>query len=223
MDFYLQHQYQILLSLLYIGIAVFIHLLSFKFIEKSSIKSLSSMDTVDTLQDSILNKASESEKIKTLITQFEISKVLKDYYRNLAASYYLNYYVFTICSIVYTIILAVSGFLLAGNGWQNSNPNIKTVFLLTTVFASFYYFLPNVLNNKLNLQKNTDSVKIFQKIQFDILSFLNSINKTNENEIDIFISNIYTAIRDNYDYNISLDTSLLNKNPLDNFKGLTGK
>jgi hypothetical protein len=205
------------------ALAISIHFFSFKFIKKSSIKSLSFMDTADTLQDLVLNKSSENEKIKILITQFKISKVLKDYYRNLAVSYYQNYYVFTICSIVYTIILAMFGFLLAGKGWQNSNPNIKTIFLLTTVFASFYYFLPNVLNNRLNLQKNIDSVKIFQKNQFDILSFLNSINKANESETDIFISNIYTTIKDNYDYNISIDTSLLNKNPLDNFKGLTGK
>ena len=63
-------------------------------------------------------------------------------------------------------------------------------------------------------------VKVFKKIQFDILSFMNTLDMHDETEANIFISNIYASIKENYDYNISFDTSLLSSNPLNNFKNL---
>jgi hypothetical protein len=213
----------IIFGIQYFVFAILIHFLSFRFIRKASKNILLPIDQVDILQEKMLKNSPDNKKVTILIDQFNISTHLKSYYRNLAISFYQNYYVFTICSIVYTIFLAIAVFLLAADGWKDSPPCIKVIVLMTLFFAAYYYFLPNVLNNKLNLQKNMDCVKFFQKLQLDILSFLNRINSIDENEIDIFITNIYIAIKDNYDYNISFDTSLLDKNPLDNFKGLKPK
>jgi len=213
----------VIIGILYSAFAVLIHLLSFRFIRKASKTVLLPIDQTDNLQEGILKKSSGIKKAETLIEQYNISSRLKFYYRNLAIAYYENYYVFTICSIVYTIFMAITIFLVAGDGWTNADISIKVLALMTIFFASCYYFLPNVMNNKLNLKKNMDGVKIFQKIQFDILSFLSRIDTAEQDEINTFIANIYNSIKNNYDYNINLDTTLLDKNPLDNFKGLKPK
>jgi hypothetical protein len=220
---YEQYLVPTILGVLYLIFAILIHVLPFRFIRKASKNILIPIDQADLLQENVLKNSVTNEKGKILVQQYEISKQLKSYYRNLAVSYYQNYYVFTTCSIVYTIFLAIVVFLVAGDGWQHSNLSIKVIVLMTILFAAYYYFLPNVLNNKLNLQKNMDGVKTFEKIQLDILSFLNRIDKVDEEEISTFITNVYTSIKNNYDYNINFDTSLLDKNPLDNFKGLKTK
>ncbi|MCO5949524.1 hypothetical protein [Mucilaginibacter flavidus] len=220
----IQYLPQIVMAVFYIAFAAIIHMLSFKFIRKAAPNILLPINEADEIQETLLNDGVvANEKIGIIIKQYKIAHKLKTYYRSLAVSYYQNYYVFTICSIVYTGLLAVALFVLAISGWKDSSENIKTVVLLTTLFASYYYFLPNVLNNRLNLQKNMDGVKIYQRIQFDILSFLNMAATTSAEETDKFITNIYNSFKDNYDYNITFDTTLLDKNPLDNFKGIKTK
>lgn len=205
---------------MYLFCAVMLHFSSFSFIKAASKNVLKPIDESDRIQDNIVQTVSENKKTSIIIEQFYIAKHLKSYYMGLATSYYQNYYVFTICSVIYTIFLTVNVFLIGENGWHNSSINLKVFTLLTINFAALYFFLPNVLNNKLNLQKNMSGVKVFKKIQFDILSFMNTIDRHDETEANIFISNIYASIKENYDYNISFDTSLLSSNPLNNFKNL---
>jgi hypothetical protein len=221
MEFNEQMAMRLTIAIFYILSAVILHALLFRFIKRSSQNSLASMLKADALQEEILHKAKDTEKLEILKYQFSVASEIKTYYRDLAVSYYQNYFVFTICSVVYTIITGVLVFVITATGWEHASYERKFLFLFTISLASFYYFLPNVLNNKVNLQKNMGGVKIFQGIQMDLLAYVD--NPKPEPDTDAFIANVYKSMQNNYDYNITLDTSLLNKDPINNFKGIIGK
>src|SRR5579883_1733384 len=103
MTFEEQYLLPIVTGVFYFLFALFVHLLSSGFIKKASKNILQPIDQADDLQEEVLKHLNGNIKTTVLTNQFNIATQLKNYYRNLAVSYYQNYYVFTICSIVYTI------------------------------------------------------------------------------------------------------------------------
>ena len=223
MNAYEKYLWPAIFSILYMVFAVLVHIISFKSFGKTLRKLLIPIDKAGSLQDEVLDNLAKDAKTEILIKQFFISKSLKFYFRNLAVTYYQNYYVFSICSIVYNIILAIMILLVAGEGWVHTNDIVKALVMLTILLAAFYYFLPHVLKNEMNVQKNLEGVKKYQIIQFDILSFLSAIDTKTDDETNKFISDTYDSIKNNYSYNIDFDTALIDKNPLDSLKNFTHK
>jgi hypothetical protein len=156
-----------------------------------------------------------SPQLKTLNSQYETAQEIKSFYKVLAISYYVNFYAFSICSILFTTLLTVAIFLVVNKGWQSSPLTLKTFLLTTVVLSSIYYFLPNVLSNKENLQKNSEKVIAFQKIQSDILSFSSVYNPEEKVNLDSILINNYNQIILNFDFITIIDNSKLNSNPQD--------
>lgn len=200
--------------------AAILQLISIKFMGTASLNVLKPVAAADSIQMVILNSniSDTSLKGRTLKNQFLICQKIKDYNKGIAISYYVNYYAFSLCSILFITLLTIAVFLVANKGWQNTSILLKTFLLTTIVLASIYYFLPNVLNNKENFQKNTDKVKAFQKIQFDILAFAGTINQVSQAKIDSTLNSNYNQITTNFDFISTIDASKLNSNPQDLLK-----
>ncbi|MFD2938237.1 hypothetical protein [Spirosoma flavum] len=175
--------------------------------EKKTNQVTNNLKLIEGTQDSILIISIIKPNIYTEIInrQYKSAKLLKNYYYELAVIYNNNYYKFSACFVVFSALLAVIVFLIAQKGWATSDAIIKVLFLLVSTTASFYYVMPLVFNNKENLQKNIDKIKIFQGLQSDILTFSSSIDKASQKKIDSMIVNINSRIKDNYDFPITID------------------
>ena len=184
---------------------------AYRYMNKESITALSPLNLADSIQNSIINSTLKdtAAKIVTLKRQYLISDKIKTYYKGLGVTYYTNYYAFTICSILSITLLTIAVFLIANKGWQNSSILLKSFLLTSIVISSVYYFLPNVLGNNANLKNNMDKVKVFEKIQADILSFSNNIAQTDNAKIDSSITSYYDRIATNLDFLTTIDDTKL--------------
>jgi hypothetical protein len=210
----------IVLALVFILFAFILHEGSFKYMENKSSEMLVPIDSADVLQDKIIQSSINDTfyKASTIKNQYYVSKQLKHYYMDMAITYNNNYYRFSICFVVFTTLLTIILFLVAAKGWQNSNIFLKTLFLLTTLLSSFYFFLPNVFSNKENLQNNLQKVIVFQKLQSNIISFSNTLNESDRKKVDSMITNINDTIKNNYNFIINIDPQKVNFSPTDALK-----
>jgi hypothetical protein len=210
----------ITLGLVYVLFAYALHEGSYKYMENKSTEMLVPIDSADKIQDKIIQSSVNDTfyKATTIKNQYYVSKQLKKYYMNMAVNYNNNYYRFSICFVVFTTLLTIILFLVAAKGWQNTNNFLKALFLLTTLLASFYFFLPNVFNNKENLQNNLGKVIVFQKLQSNIISFSNTLNQTDQRKVDSMITNINDTIKNNYNFIINIDPQKVNFTPSDALK-----
>lgn len=192
-------------------LAVVTHMSSSSFMESAAINMLAPFETVDSIQKQIIeNSLSDLDpKMSILKKQFLISGEIKSFYLSVGVAYYKNYYTFSICSILFITLLTIAGFLIANKGWQNSSLILKSFLLTTIVFSSVYYFLPEVLNNKENLNDNIKKVVEYEKIQSDILTIANRIEQMDSIQIDSSITYNYERISSHLDFLTKIDDSQL--------------
>ena len=197
-------------------LAAGIQMSSSNYMKYASNKMLAPLNLVDSIQNQIIeNTLKETPlnvrtlKVRTLKKQYLISSEIKGYYMKIGIAYYKNYYAFSICSIIFTTFLTIAVFLIANKGWQNSNLILKSFLLTTIVISSIYYFLPNVLNNKENLKNNLEKVRVFGKIQYDILTLSNKIKQIDSVQIDSAITSNYERISKDLDFMSTIDNSKL--------------
>jgi hypothetical protein len=201
-----------LLAISLVVLAIGTQKFSHRFMEDASVKVLRPLRAADSIKSSIIEITlrDSSLKITTLKKQYLVCDSIKRYYLNLGVAYYSNYYSFSICSIVFITLLTIAVFLVANKGWQNSSIILKAFLLSNIVLSSFYYFLPNVLGNKENLKNNMEKVRIFEKIQFDMLSLSYNIMQQDNKRVDSSIASYYDRISINLDFLTNIDDSKLN-------------
>lgn len=199
----------ILICLVLGALAFTVQTKSVCFMKEASVKVLKPLDSADSIQNQIINRSltGSSVKILTLKNQYLMSDQVKKYYRQLGTTYYVNYYSFSICAIVFVTLLTVAVFLMVNKGWQNSSLLLKTFLLANIILGSVYYFLPNVLSNKDNINANMLKIKEFQKIQSDIMNISVRVDKLNEKKIDSAIQNHFNRITANIDFPTAIDNS----------------
>jgi len=193
---------------------------AFRFMKNASEEMLAPLNSADSIQSLIMNASlnDASAKVSTIGKQYLICDKIKSYYTGLGVSYYINYYAFSICSIIFITLLSIAVFLIANKGWQNSPVVLKSFLLTAIVLSSVYYFLPNVLKNEENLKNNMEKVKVFEKIQCDILSYLNKISREDAARVDSSITAYYDRISGNLDFLTAIDDSKLNSEITDLLK-----
>ena len=213
MKFFLQKESTraaiVLLALL--ALAILVQKSSHRFINKAATELLLPLQAADSIQTAIINRllTDSTPKISTLKQQYLITQKVKGYYQAVGTEYYTNYYAFSICAIIFMVLLTVAVFMVANKGWQNTPVLIRVFLLGTVVLSSLYYFLPNVLNNKENIRNNLDKVKLYQTLETDMLSFSNTIGRQPVEAIDSTITNNYKRISNNLDFLTTIDDSKL--------------
>ncbi len=188
---------------------------SMAFMYRTADSILKPLREADTLQEKSLQSILRDTSAKCMIvkSQYETAQKIKVYYRRLSITYYANYYGFSICSIFFTTLLTIAVFLVSNKGWQSSSLILK-VLLLTTIFlSSIYYFLPSVLENKENLQKNIEKFVVFQKIESNIVHFSGLMKQSSQATIDSAIASNYNQIASNYDFIVAIDNSKVSFDP----------
>ena len=175
---------------------------SYGFIKTETHKVLSPLYSADSVKNLILTQHLKDTtlKIATLKNQFIICDRVETYFGNLGLFYFNNYYAFSICFIVFITLFIVALFLVITRGWQHLPLVLKSLFLTTLVLSSISYFLPEMLINKNYQRTNMEKVKVFEKIQFDILSLANNINQLNSAAVDSSISSYYSRISENIEF-----------------------
>jgi hypothetical protein len=176
------------------------------------------------LADSILKTSldkSQDPNLAVLKNQYAACREIKRYYNGLATAYFQNYFGFSVCSVLFTALLAIASFLVVNDGWQKADPLLKTFFLTTVLISSFYFFLASVIENKKNVETNLNKAKTFETIQLNILSDANNKNLANADTLNKFIRSNYSDIADNLDLvTTDINTDELGGNPTKNLKGL---
>lgn len=186
---------------------------SANYMGNSSIKIISPLNEVDSIQQLIIDQSLTKSTLKTntLKRQYLICSKIKTYYENISIAYYKYYFAFSLCSIVFTTLVTVGIFLISNKGWKNSDLVLKTFFLTTIVLSSIFYFLSNVMNNKENLNNSTDKIIKLEKIQLDILKVANKIDQLDTLQIDTLIETHYNQISSNLEFITKIDNKQLNE------------
>jgi len=202
-----------LISLGLIILAICTFYISTSFMSSASEKILTPLNTVNSIQNQIIENTYKNvettSKTNILKKQYLISGEIKKYYLQTGKSYYKYHFAFSISSIIFTTLLTIAIFLIANKGWQKSNLILKSFLLTTIILSSIFYFLPNVMSNKENLKNNSEKIKIYGKIQTDILKISNKLEESTAKQIDSIISNNYDRISNDLDFFNSIDDSKL--------------
>ncbi|NIF05166.1 hypothetical protein F3J23_06890 [Chryseobacterium sp. Tr-659] len=215
----------VIMCIILVFLAFSVQIKSVNFMESSSINVLKPLDSADAIQKQIINDLlpERSGKMLILKRQYQITEEIKKYYRHLGTTYYVNYYSFSICAILFTTLLTVAVFLVVNKGWQNSGLIFKTFLLSNIILASIYYFLPNVLSNKDNLANNMEKIKVFQNIQSDIISVSYTIKNLDEKKTDSAILSHFNRISVNVDFPTTIDNTKINNELSKLLENYTGK
>lgn len=206
----------ICISLLFL--AVIIQTVSHKTMKGLAAETFKPLNSADSIQKEIIHESLRGNiapNARILMKQYLISENVKNYYKVLGTSYYVNYYSFSICSIVFTTLLTIAVFLMTNKGWQNSNIILKTFLLSNIVLSSIYYFLPNVINNKVNLNSNILKIKSFQILQSNITQTSLKLDSINDKKVDTLISSYFDTISSNIDFPATIDDSKIHEELLD--------
>ena len=206
-----------LICIFLIFLALGIQLSSFYLMKEKSIILFESLNKADSIQKEIAYEALQGNELKiiTLKRQYQIASEIKTYYRDFGTSYYLNYYSFSICAIIFTILLSIAVFLIANKGWSNSGIVLRAFLLSSIAISSAYYFLPQVLSNKENLSDIVAKIKEFQKIQSDIMSVSVQLKQIDEKKTDSLISDFFNRISNNIDFPTAIDDSKIHSEMAD--------
>lgn len=191
--------------------AILIQLSSIQFMGKSIALATAPLKKSDYYQASMLEgfEKSKDHHLRVLKKQYEICQNMKEYKEGVAVSYYVYYYSFSICSIVFTTLLSIGGIFLANKGWQTADPLLKA-FLMTCIgISSIFYFLPKVLNNDENIKNCAEKVKSFENTQLEILNICHHRPSLHDTIMDSKISTIYSKISSDFDFMTDLDYSAI--------------
>ena len=156
--------------------------------------------------------------------QYKSISYAKDHHKEIGRIYYANYYTFTVILSIATILGAIMLIIIANKGWQAANPLAKISFFSFFAISTFFGIMMTTLGQKENLESNFKQYLFYDKVQNNILTFVNTSEKYDavhtKNIVDSFIVAINNDLRNNNQFFISIDA---NKISVDDITGKLGK
>ncbi len=129
--------------------------------------------------DSLMSKeiAQKIEKaafFEKLHLQYQLLNNLKEQNMEAFVLYFKNYYSFTTFATVFTIFTSILTVLMAKIGWDNlkENPYQKLSLVYCAIVATLFITFSEVYNNKENYTNNMKAFLRYEKLQYDIYSFI---------------------------------------------------
>jgi hypothetical protein len=148
-------------------------------------------------------------KIAFLKMQYKSLSHAKDHHKEIGRIYYANYYTFTVLITLATIMGAIFLIIIANKGWQSANVFAKVSFFCFFAISSFLGITITTLGQKENSENNFKQYLFYDKMQNNILTFVNTSEKydsiKSKNIVDSFIVAINTDLRNNNQFFISID------------------
>jgi hypothetical protein len=163
-------------------------------------------------------------KMQYLKMQYAVLSFFKEHHKELGRVYYSNYYSFNVVLTIATIILAILVFLIANKGWQTSDIFLKISFCTVFFISSFLGIMTITLGQKENYESNFKQYLYYDKIQTNIITFVNTTDQYKPSRIanltDSFIVAISSDLRANGQFFMAIDA---NKISFDDISGKLGK
>ncbi len=114
--------------------------------------------------------------------------------------------------------------VIVNKGWQSANVLAKISFFSFFAISSFFGIMITTLGQKENSESNFKQYLFYDKMQNNILTFVNTSEKydsiKSKNIVDSFIVAINTDLRNNNQFFISIDANKVN---LDDISSKLGK
>lgn len=163
-------------------------------------------------------------KLAFLKLQYKSISYAKEHHKEIGRIYYANYYTFTVILTLATILSAIVLIVIANKGWQAADTLAKVSFFSFFAVSSFFGIMITTLGQKENSESNFKQYLFYDKVQNNILTFVNTSEKfdslKSKNIVDSFIVAINNDLRNNNQFFISIDA---NKVSLDDISGKLGK
>jgi hypothetical protein len=163
-------------------------------------------------------------KMAFLKMQYKSISHAKEHHKEIGRIYYANYYTFTVILTLATILGAIVLLIIANKGWQAADTLAKISFFSFFAISTFFGIMITTLGQKENSESNFKQYLFYDKVQNNILTFVNTSEKydsiKSKNVVDSFIVAINTDLRNNNQFFISIDA---NKVSLDDISGRLGK
>jgi hypothetical protein len=163
-------------------------------------------------------------KIAFLKMQYKSLSYSKDHHKEIGRIYYANYYTFTILLTLASIMAAIFLIVIVNKGWQSADTLAKISFFSFFAISSFFGIIITTLGQKENSENNFKQYLFYDKMQNNILTFVNTSEKydsiKSKNIVDSFIVAINTDLRNNNQFFISIDANKVN---LDDISSKLGK
>lgn len=96
---------------------------------------------------------------------------LAKHHGKVMAFFYEAYYTALSVVLVMGVIVAVSLFAIAQDGWTNANPYVKTVFIVATAGVAFFGLWPPVFEQEKNISDNKALFLEYKTLKNEIESF----------------------------------------------------
>jgi hypothetical protein len=162
------------------------------------------------LADSMHNNIGKY-KIDFLKMQYKTIGYAKEHHKEIGCIYYANYYTFTVILALASILGAIVLIIIANKGWQSADTLAKVSFFSFFAISSFFGIMISTLGQKENSESNFKQYLFFDKMQNNILTFVNTSEKhdsiKSKNIVDSFIVAINTDLRNNTQFFISIDAN----------------
>lgn len=176
------------------------------------------------MADTVHNNNIGRNKIAFLKMQYKTISYSKEHHKEIGRVYYVNYYTFTVILSLSSILGAVLLIVIANKGWQAADATAKIAFFSLFSISSFFGIMITTLGQKENSENNFKQYLFYDKVQNNILTFVNTSEKydslQSKNMVDSFIVAINNDLRNNNQFFINIDA---NKVSLDDISGKLGK
>lgn len=171
-----------------------------------------------------VNSYTEIMQVKYLKMQYQTISFAKQHHKETGRVYYVNYYTFSVVLVIASIVTAILLAIIANTGWQLANPFIKVSFFSLFAISSFFGILMVTLNQKENYENNFKQYLFYDKVQNNMLTFMNTSQKVDSFKsvhlIDSFIVAVNNDLRINNQFFMDIDA---NKISFDEISSKLGK
>lgn len=207
-------------KILFFAIPILITVLLFWKTNEFFFKQSNEMKKYFKEKDSLMELTINSKKVEIpetiqLKKQFNFISKLKEPYIVTAKKYSSFNYSFSIFFTFFSILTGVIGFVIVKKGWDNvENFYLKTSFLISFFFSTFFGVLPKVLGNEENIKNNVTKYNYYSGLQLDIYTLLNDnkgyLRRNTRQSLDSLNLEIYAItenIKENQDlyFNVFID------------------
>lgn len=163
-------------------------------------------------------------KMNYLKMQYRAIGFAKEHHKETGRVYYANYYTFTVILSVATILTAILLIIITNNGWQKADTFAKVSFFSFFAITSFFGIMTVTLSQKDNYENNFKQYIFYDKVQNNILTFVNTSEKydsaKSRNIVDSFIVAINNDMRASNQFFVNIDASKIS---LDEVSSKLGK
>lgn len=97
------------------------------------------------------------------------------------AYFYVNYFISIVMVMTAGVIVALTLFFIAQQGWTNTKSYVRSIFLVTSAYAAFYGLFPPVFQQQQNIVDNKDLFLKYKALESEVESYSVTL-VTNKNE-----------------------------------------